>query len=155
LTINVDGVGKSAAFAVSLLIRSTRDNSAVATGIRIPPGNRGAGLASLEGIHLCLVGALLVFVVKRRADSVADQTTEHATDRRAGQAVSRPAASDRRANQRTGTRSDYSAGALPRPRCGHRTRRWRVWARDTGAKGKTDDCKDDELGRVHIESILK
>jgi hypothetical protein len=153
LAINIDGVGKSTAFAVSLLIRSTRDNCAVATGIRISPGNRGPWLASLEGIHLCRVGALLV--VKRRANSVADQTTEHATDRRAGQAVSRPAASDRRANERTGTRSNYGAGALPRPRCGHRTRRWRVWARDTGAKGKTDDCEDDELGRVHIESILK
>src|SRR4029077_1601278 len=78
LAINIAGVGKSTAFAVSLLIRSTRDNCAVATGIRISPGNRGPWLASVEGIHLCRVGALLVFVVKRRATSVADQTTDRA-----------------------------------------------------------------------------
>jgi hypothetical protein len=32
-----------------------------------------------------------------------------------------------------------------------------VLARDTGAKGETDDCEDGEdgeLGREHIESIL-
>src|SRR6185295_472150 len=84
LAVKVDGVGESTALAVSLLVGRTRDNRAVTTGIRISPGNRGAGLAALQGIHLRCIGTLLVFVIECRANAVADQATEHATVSRAG-----------------------------------------------------------------------
>src|SRR5215831_14929127 len=153
LTVNVNGVGESTAFAIGLLVGSTRDNGAIATGIGIPPGNRGPRLTTLQGFHLRCIGSLLVFVIERRANSVADQATEHATYRGASQPVSCSAARDRCPHERTGTCSDHGAGTLPRPRCGHWTRRRGVRARDTGAKGETDDCEDGELGREHIESI--
>jgi hypothetical protein len=67
---------------------------------------------------------LLVFVIERRANSVADQATKHATHGGAGETVSCPAARNCRPQERTGTRSDHGAGALPRPRRDHWTRRW-------------------------------
>ena len=68
LTFNVDGVGERTAFAVGLLVGGTRDNGAVATGIRIPPRNRRSRLAALQGIHLRCIGSLLVFVISCRAN---------------------------------------------------------------------------------------
>jgi hypothetical protein len=115
LAVNIDGVGKGTTLAVGLLVGGTRNNGAITPRIGVSPGNRGSRLAALEGVHLRRIGALLVFVVQRRADTIAYQAAENATNRRASESVSGPATCDRGPKERAGTCTDHSSSTLPRP----------------------------------------
>jgi hypothetical protein len=124
LAVNIDGVGKGTTLAVGLLVGGTRNNGAITPRIGVSPGNRGSRLAALEGVHLRRIGALLVFVVQRRADTIAYQAAENATNRRASESVSGPATCDRGPKERSGTCTDHSSGTLPRPWSGHWSWSW-------------------------------
>jgi hypothetical protein len=63
-------------------------------------------LAALQRIYLRCISALLVLVVERRADAIADEAAKDATNRCAGDTISRPATGDRCTKQRTCARTD-------------------------------------------------
>src|SRR5471032_1016959 len=74
--VDVNGVREGAAGRAGLLIGWARHDIAIAAGIRVAPGDGCARRASLEGLHLRGIGALLVLVVQGRSDAVADQAAK-------------------------------------------------------------------------------
>src|SRR6478752_586883 len=144
LPVYIDGVGIGAAAPAGLLISRAGDNGAVAAGIGVAPRYRGAGLPAVERFDLCGVSALLVLIIESRADTVADQTTQHAADRRACKPVSCTATRNRSAEKRTRAGAKQSPGVL-----------FRAWAypiRTPGAgrKRKSKNSNGDESCSSHI-----
>jgi hypothetical protein len=105
---------------------------------------------------LCGVSPLLVLIVERRANAIAYQSTQHATDRGAGQTISRASTGDCRADERTGAGPNDRSGTFPRSwpwRC-HRS--WPCTGpppiRSPGAAGKRKaDDHDGGFRRGHID----
>ena len=68
----------------SLLILRPGNDGAVAPGIRIAPGHRRARLTTLECVHLRVVGALLVLIIKGSADPIADKAANTGANKSSG-----------------------------------------------------------------------
>jgi hypothetical protein len=117
-------------------------------------------LAPIQGVHLRGISPLLVFVVERCANAIADETTQHASDRGACETVSRAAAGHGSSNHRTGPGADHCPGTLPRSRPG-RWRRYRSGSRSctwphpirtasAGGERKADDHNSGGFRHEHI-----
>jgi hypothetical protein len=62
------------------LIGRPGDDIAVASGIRIAPGNRRPRRTGFERLHLRSVSSLFVLIVERSADAIADQAADRRAD---------------------------------------------------------------------------
>jgi hypothetical protein len=69
-------------------------------------------LSSFEGIHLCGIGTLFVFVVERSADTIPDQPAKRAPDRRPGQSITGSATCNRCTEYRASSRTEQSPGVF-------------------------------------------
>jgi len=74
--------------AAGLVIGRPWNDRPITSGIGIPPRDRSTGLASLKGIHLRGIGPLLVVVIKRSPDAIANQPANSRADQRAGDMAS-------------------------------------------------------------------
>src|SRR6185437_3075163 len=92
--IDINGVGERTAITAAFLVGRTRHHGAVASGIRISPGNRGTRWRALERVDLRGISALLIFVVHCRTDAIADQAAKQAADHCACDSVARAASGD-------------------------------------------------------------
>jgi len=102
-------------------------------------------LSTFEGIHLRGVSTLFVFIVERGTDTIPDQPTKQAADRRAGQSVTGSATCNRCAEHGTSSRTEQSPGVFFRPRSQP------VRASGAGSKRQTGDCNNEEFGRGHFD----
>src|SRR5262245_41030824 len=91
LAVDVDRVRVLAALQTVGLMGGSWDDPAIAAGIRIAPWHRCAGFPALQRLHLRRIGAPLVFVVHRRADAIADQSTDRSTGNAGGKPLAGPA----------------------------------------------------------------
>jgi hypothetical protein len=105
-------------------------------------------LAPIEGVHLRCISPLLVFIIERGANAIADQTSQHAADSSARETIARAAASDRSTDHGTGARPDYGPGTFPwsGSGCRHRSRACtpRAWAHPIRASGAGGERKADD-----------
>ena len=102
-------------------------------------------MSSFEGIHLRGVSTLFVFIVERGTDTIPDQPTKQATDRRPGQSVAGSTARDCRAKQRAGSRADQCPGVF--------FRSWThaIRASCAGSEHQAGDCNSGKLGSGHFD----
>jgi hypothetical protein len=115
-------------------------------------------LAPIQGVHLRGISPLLVFVIERRTNTIADEAAQHASDRGAREPVSRAPAGDGSTNHRTGPGADYCPGTLPRSRPGCWRRCWSgscTWPHpirtsSAGGERKADDHNSGGFRHEHF-----
>src|SRR6185312_4183914 len=119
LAVNIDGVSVGAARPPRLLIGGSGDHRAVSARIRIAPGHRRARPGLVEGLHLRGISALLVLVVHRRADAIANQAADAGANQRARDMAAHTPA-ELRTDRRAAKRADQRAGVFLRSSTGLR-----------------------------------
>src|SRR5262245_18560303 len=78
-SVDIDGMGVVAALGAAPVVGRARNDVTAASRIGILPGDRRAGAAGFERVHLRRVGAGLVLVVHRSADTVAQEAANRGT----------------------------------------------------------------------------
>src|SRR5262249_56550056 len=101
VAVDVDRVGVLPALQPVRLVGRAGHHRSIAAGIRIAPGDRGAGSSAFERLHLRRIRALLVLVVHAGADAIADEPADRGAGQPGGDALAGPAA-ELRANQTAG-----------------------------------------------------
>src|SRR5437764_10094723 len=114
-TIDIDRVGVLAALQPIRLIGRAGDDGSIAARVRVFPGHGETRFAAFERLHLRRIGALLVLIIHRSADAVADEPADCRPGEAGGDAFAGTATklrSDKAARYRADERARILARSL-------------------------------------------